>query len=372
MNRNILELNTSVQMANVSRDSVAIKDEAKFKQMVEICSALFAGNDASKYGAQKDAVVKKLAALGEAASMGDMKAKAEINTIVKFMIEPKLLEAMKVFDFLGNYHELQYHEQPKVKTYNYEGIDARLQAANSDVSFAGRNWMEYPVATRTISSGMAIDYRELASGNFDGTIAEEAAQVQIDMNNKAVAYVLAVLRNSLANNTKYVKNYGTYTGNAPTQMQVDTMISKIRKIGGNPAIIGTYDILAAISDWNGYKTVGETVVPFYTPAQVDEIAKNGINGFYKKASLVELVNPYNYTKPLADKSGFETYYNDDEIYFTASGHKSPLHIFRRGGITTMQGTDVETGTVKTRFDMEIGADVAKGREFEIGMMAKEA
>ena len=71
-----------------------------------------------------------------------------------------------------------------------------MQAANSDVSFAGRNWMEYPVATRTISAGMAIDYRELASGNFDGTIAEEMAQVQVDMNNKGV-YVLGVLRNLL-------------------------------------------------------------------------------------------------------------------------------------------------------------------------------
>ena len=370
MSRNILELNTSIEMVNTLKDNVTIKDEVKFKQMVEICSALFAGNDADKFGKQKDAVVKKLAILGDAAQNGDMKARAEINTIVKFMVEPKLLEAMKVFDFLGNYHELAYHEQPKVKTYNYENIDARLQASNSDVSFAGRNWMEYPVATRTISAGMAIDYRELASGNFDGSVAEEAAQVQIDMNNKAVAYVLGVLKNSLANNTKYVNNYSTYTGTAPTQVQVDSLIAKMRKMG-KVAILGDFAVLSAICDWNGYKTVGDTKLPFYTPAQVEEIAKAGLNGFYKGTSLVELENPYNYTKPLADKSGFETYYADDELYFTAAGNKSPLHIFRRGGITTMQGTDVETGTIKTRFDMEIGADVTKGREFEIGMMAKE-
>ena len=223
--------------------------------------------------------------------------------------------------------------------------------------------MEYPVATRTISAGMAIDYRELASGNFDGSVAEEAAQVQIDMNNKAVAYVLGVLKNSLANNTKYVKNYST-------QVQVDSLVAKMRKMG-KVAILGDFAVLSAICDWNGYKTAGDTKLPFYTPAQVEEIAKAGLNGFYKGTSLVELENPYNYTKPLADKSGFETYYADDELYFTAAGNKSPLHIFRRGGITTMQGTDVETGTIKTRFDMEIGADVTKGREFEIGMMAKE-
>ena len=37
----------------------------------------------------------------------------------------------------------------------------------------------------------------------------------------------------------------------------------------------------------------------------------------------------------------------------------------------MSGNDVETGTIKTRFDVEIGADVVKGREFEIGMLAAQ-
>lgn len=369
MNTNI-ELNTSFELNNAVRDRVEVKDEAKFKKMVEICSALFYGTDEGKFGAQKDAVAQRIMALGAAADMGDVKARSEINTIVKYMIEPKLLEAMKIYDFLGNYHQLQYHEQPKVRTYNYENIDARMQAANSDVAFAGKNWMEYPVATRTISAGMVIDYRELAAGNFDGTIAEEADQVQIDMNNKGVAYVLGVLKNSLKNNTKYVKNYSEYTGLTPTQSEVETMMKKIRKMG-NVSILGDFSVLSSICDWNGYKTVGETVVPFYSEKQVDEIAKSGLNGFYKGASLVELANPYNYTKPLADKSGFETYYADDELYFTARGNKSPLNIFRRGGITTMTGTDVETGTLKTRFDVELGADVTKGREFEIGMLAKQ-
>lgn len=370
MSKNIIELNTSVELINPVRDNVQITDEVKFKKLVEICSTLFSGDDAGKYGKQKDAVVKKLMSLGENAANGDYKARAEINTVVKFMIEPKLLEAMRIYDFLGNYHQLQYHEYPKVKTYNYEALDARVQAANSDVTFANRNWMEYPVATRTISAGMVIDYRELASGNFDGTIAEEAAQVQIDMNNKGIAYVLGVLKNALSKNTKYVSNYAEYESN-PTKTLVDDMIKKIRRMG-KVAILGDYSVLSVVCDWNGYRTVEETKIPFFSQTQVDEIAKTGLNGFYNGAALVELANPYNYTKPLPDKKGFETYYADDELYFTASGHKSPLNIFRRGGITTMSGADVETGTFKTRFDMELGADVVKGREFEIGLLAKQS
>lgn len=363
-------MNTSFELNNARKDDVQIKDNNQFKKVVEICSSIFSGGDLSKFGKSADAVVLKLKNLGERADMGDYKARAEINTIVKFMIQPKLLESMKVFSFLGNYKEIGYDAQPIVKTYNYEGIDAKVQAAGGDVSFAGRNWLEYPITTKTISSGMAINYRELASGNFGGNMAEEASQVQTDMNNKAVAYVLNTLHTSLKNNSLYVKNYAEYESTV-TQTAVDSMIAKIRKLG-KVGICGDFSVLSSICDWNGYKTVGDASIPFFTPTQVDEISKAGLNGFYKGTSLVELPNPYNFTKPLADKSGFETYYNSDNLYFTAQGGASPLNIFRKGGITTMSGNDVETGTVKTRFDIEIGADVVKGREFEIGMLSKQA
>ena len=363
-------MNTSFELNNARKDDIQVKDQNKFNKVVEICSALFAGTDVSKYGKETDAVAAKLKDLGNRADNGDWRARSEINTIVKFMIQPKLLESLKVFNFLGDYKEVGYDVQPVVKTYNYEGIDARVQAANSDVNFGTRKWFEYPITTKTISSGMAIDYRELASGNFGGNMAEETSQVQIDMNNKAVAYALSILNNAVKNNTNYVKFYSEYSS-VPTQALVDAMVANVRKLG-KVAISGDFSVLSTICDWNGYKTIGSDVVPFYSPEQVSEIAKSGLNGFYKGSSLVELPNPYNFTKPLADKSAFETYYDSDKLYFTAQGTNSPFHIFRRGGMTTMSGNDVETGTVKTRFDIEIGADVTKGREFEIGIISKQA
>jgi hypothetical protein len=363
-------MNTSFELNNARKDDLQIKEQAKFNKVVEICSALFAGADTTKYGKEVDAVTAKIKDLGNRADNGDWRARSEINTIVKFMVQPKLLESLKVFSFLGDYKEVGYDVQPVVKTYNYEGLDARIQASNSDVSFGARNWVEYPITTKTISAGMAIDYRELASGNFAGNIAEETSQVQIDMNNKAVAYALSILNAAVKNNTNYVKFYSEYS-TIPTQTGVDAMVAKVRKLG-KVAISGDFSVLSTICDWNGYKTIGSDIVPFYTAEQVSEIAKSGLNGFYKGSSLVELPNPYNFTKPLADKSAFSTYYDADKLYFTAQGTNSPFHIFRRGGITTMSGNDIETGVVKTRFDIEIGADVTKGREFEIGIIAKEA
>jgi hypothetical protein len=363
-------MNTSFELNNARKDDIQVKDQMKFNKVVEICSALFNGSDVDKYGKEKDAVVTKIKDLGTRADNGDWRARAEINTIVKFMVQPKLLESLKVFSFLGDYKEVGYDVQPVVKTYNYEGLDARMQASNSDVSFGTRNWIEYPITTRTISAGMAIDYRELASGNFGGNVAEETAHVQVDMNNKAVAYALSILNKAVKENTKYVKFFSEYAS-TPTQTLVDAMVGRVRKLG-KVAISGDFSVLSAICDWNGYKTIGTDIIPYYTQEQVSEIAKSGLNGFYKGSSLVELPNPYNFTKPLSDKSAFETYYDADKLYFTAQGTNSPFHIFRRGGINTMTGNDIETGMVKTRFDIEIGADVTKGREFEIGIIAKQA
>lgn len=358
----------NIELNNVRKSESIVNNEAKMRRCAEICSALFSGADISKYGKEADGVVSLLAKLGEGAMADDAKAKAEINTIVKYIIQPNLLKTMEVFNFLGNYRKIGFDEQPIVKTYGYEGLDARIQAAGGDVAFGSRVWREYPITTKTISSGMAINYRDLANGNFDGSMAEELAQVHTDMENKAVAYVLDVLYNGVKNNGNSVKFYATYN-TAPTQAAVDTMLNKMRKLG-KVNIAGDFSTISAVSDWNGYKTVGGASIPFFTEGQVDEIAKNGLNGWYKGAALIELPNPYNLTKPLADNSAFETYYDTDKMFFTIAGATSPLNIFRRGGITTMTGNDVKTGTVMTRFDMEIGADLAKGREFEIGMLEK--
>ena len=47
---------------------------------------------------------------------------------------------------------------------------------------------------------------------------------------------------------------------------------------------------------------------------------------------------------------------------------SPLQMFTRGGITTMEGSDIVTRQYMTRFDMEFGAGVAKGMEDQIGII----
>ena len=163
-----------LNMDNVVNDSDVYKSptlNAKSRG-VEIFSALAAGEDLSKFGADVDAVVEHCQELAKRALQKDGAAIAEINSIVRYAIEPRLLERIKLFNFMGKFRKIPYEQQPMVKAYKYESVDSRWQASSGDVPFATYNYWEYPISTKTISSGFAVDYREMQSGNFDGTIAE--------------------------------------------------------------------------------------------------------------------------------------------------------------------------------------------------------
>lgn len=357
------------ELNNARQDSMNIKDMKKVQRIAEINMAMLTGQDVGKYGKEKDEVVKFMSTLGEKASAGDTRAMAELNTIVKIGIAPLLEKQMEIYNFLGNYKKIGMNETPVVHTYTYEGLGADIQAKGSDVTYADRKEVEYSIPTQTISAGMRYNYRHFANGNFSGSNAEEIEQIQTTMHNKGVAFVMDVLTKALKNNTTGVKFYAEYD-NEVTQTAIDSMVSKIRPMG-KVSILSDITNAMAISDFNGWKSVGESVLPFYTPSQVEEIANQGYNGSYKGADNIVLPNAYNFSKPLADKTAFEKYYNSDNIFFVAQGVESPLNIIRRGGLTSMTGTDVDTGSILQRFDMELGADVVKGREFQIGLLTKK-
>ena len=55
-------------------------------------------------------------------------------------------------------------------------------------------------------------------------------------------------------------------------------------------------------------------------------------------------------------------------YVIPAGGQSPIYTVTRGGLTSISGTDVSTGQLITRYDLEVGALVAPGREYMIGLL----
>lgn len=171
---NIFELNT----VNNVKDEVGASKVKSTSPVVEVFSALVQGKSLSSFdGKVVDKSVEHIKDLAGRAIDGDHQAVSELNAIQRFAIEPKLIEAIKIFNFMGTYKSVPYDTVPMMKTYKYESIDSRFQASSGDVPFATHSFREYPIGTQTISSGYAVDYRELQSGNFDGTIAEGISQV---------------------------------------------------------------------------------------------------------------------------------------------------------------------------------------------------
>lgn len=347
-------------------------DGATHKRYVEACSALVYGNDVTGATA---ALRDKLAGyIKERAARApyDVQAMSEINAVLTLVVDPAILQSMELLGLMGEYHELGYGEAAEIETWKLTEGGARIQAANGDVTYPAWEHSKVPVATSTISAGMAVDYRELALGNFDSKLPVAIQNVVTDIRNRAITLVLDRVFDRLKNNTDNVKFYTEYTGEI-TQTAVDKMIADMRPLGGVLSIMGDFSVISAISDWVGYKVIGNgtpTNLPFYAPEQAMQMQISGVQQYYKGAHLVELPNPYNLTRPLDDKSGFERYYDANRTLFVPTGSASPIKIFRRGDITSLTGVDVKTGRQLTRYDLEIGADVVKGQEYMIGAMVK--
>jgi hypothetical protein len=357
----------SFELNNAQRHDDLLKNTKLNKKspIVEIFSAIAEGKDVSKYGKKVDKVVETFKDLAERSAKGDVHAKAEINTIVRYAVEPKLLNMIQLLSFMGQFHTIQYHEQPRIRKVKHESIRSNFQATHGDVSFATQTWDEKPVNTQTISSGMAVDYREIAAGNFDG-VGRLMQDVQTDMHNKAMNYVVTELYNAIKNATG-IKYFSEAAG--IQQSAVDDAIKKVRRFG-RVTIFGDYSVVSQLNDFAGFKAdPADSNANQLAEAVMEEIRKTGLLSAYKGAAVVEIPNTYNLTKKNTAGDNFDLYLPEGLLFFIPQGAMSPLHVFQRGGLTSMTGQHVETGTEVTRFDLEIGAGVETGEEYRIGLVS---
>lgn len=356
----IYEINMSNAQADVNTGRV--KQNSK---IVEVFSALSAGKRPEVDDKTLDKSVATIKELSSKAIDGDNAARSEINSIIRFSIEPKLLEVVRLFDFMGTYRRIGYNEAPMMKTYGYESIDSRFQASSSDVPFAAVNWREYPIGTQTISAGFAVDYRELQNGNFDGNIREGMNQVQIDMQNKMTYYVMTVLYNALKN-AKGVNHFAE--DNGITKTAVDNMLKSMRRYG-KVNIAGDYSVVSQFNDFAGFKQFSADEIRYANNIVAEEIRQTGLVSMYNGAFVTELPNAINWTQLNKDGTDYDLYMPQGLLFFLPRGSVSPLQVFLRGGLTTMTGDDIVTRQHLTRFDMEFGAAVAEGMEDQIGLIS---
>ena len=358
-------MNTTFELNNVRRDADNFNGTfTKNSPVVEIFAAMVNGESLDKFGAKADKAVSYIKELGSRAENGDASAVAELNTLRRFVIEAPVMEELKLLGIFGSYQHVGYDETIEREVYAEAGERSREQAAGGDVVFPAIVKETYPVPTFTVSGGYAVDYRRVALGDMQKE-NEGIAHVKTDILNRAKLAIINRVYKAIKNATG-VKYLYEYAGLNKTG--VDTVLTNVRR-NGKPTVIGDYAVLSQFTPWAGYKgTVDGTTITGISEKTMNELAQNGLLATYNGAILSEMANPYDYFNLKADGTNFKTLLPAGLAFVIPTGATSPIATYSRGGLTSLTGNDVKTGKIMTRFDIEVGCDVAKGQEHKIGVI----
>lgn len=357
------------EMNNARQDATRSNLHSK-SPVVEAYSTMIKGGNLSELSSYKskgkeiEAGAKRIEELCSRAASGDISANAELNNIRKIVIQPILLNELQLLGFFGQMQKLGYSETAEIDVYETIGVEAREQAPGTDVVFGTVKRGTTPIVTKTISSGAKVDYRRAQMGDMtmENVLIEN---VKTEMRNKALQYVIKTIYDDIKNATgvKIMTEAASITKSG-----LDDVLNQIRRMG-KPSIVGDYYILSQITAFAGYfGTNGVTTFADISPAALEYFRKNGLVEWYNGCPLVEVSAGLNYNSPNATLTGFDVLSPTGLAYVIPSGINSPIKTVIRGDLTTLSGNDVTNGDIVSRFDIEIGAKVAPGREFMIGLV----
>ena len=356
-------IKTTYELNNIRKDADAFDDKFnKFSPVVEVFSAMVNGEELSKFGAKADKAVTYIKDLGNRAENGDYAAVAELNTLRRFVIETPILEEIKLLGIFGSYNHVGYDETIEREVYKHVGEFSREQAAGGDVVFPQTVKETYPVGTFTVSGGYAVDYRRVALGDMEKE-HDGLALVKTDIRNRAILAIVNRVYNAIKNATgvKYAVEAAGLTKTA-----ADSIINNVRR-NGKPTVVGDYALISQFTPWAGYVgNINSNTITGISEKAMNEIAQTGAISMYNGAILAEMPNPYNEYELNEDGTNFKTLLPAGLGFVIPAGAKSPIATYTRGGLTSFTGNNVKTGKVETRFDLEVGCDVAKGQEHKIG------
>lgn len=356
-------MNTTYELNNLRKDSDVFTGKfTKQSPVVEIFAAMVNGEELSRFGAKADKAVAYIKDLGARADNGDFSAVAELNTLRRFTIEAPVMQELKLLNIFGSYQNVGYDETIEREVYNHVGERSREQAAGGDVVFPVITKETYPVSTFTVSGGYAVDYRRVALADMSKE-NEGLNQVKIDIRNRALLAIVDRVYKALeaATGVKYM-----FEGAGLTKAGVDDVLNKIRRFG-KPTVVGDYALLSQFTPWAGYVgTINSNTITGISEKAMNELSANGALSMYNGAILSEMPNPYDLYNLNEDGTNFKTMLPAGLGFVIPAGAQSPIATFSRGGLTSFTGNNVHSGKIETRFDIEVGVDVARGQEYKIG------
>ncbi len=340
----------SAEINSIKRN-INVKNEG-----VEIFSAICNGKDIAKYGDKVDKVMAYIKNLGEKAVNGDLKAQAEINAIREIQIQAPLLQRINLFSYMGDFQKVGYNEELRFKVYELQGKKAGQQANSGSFAFATHVWRDGTLSTKTITGGLAYDYREIATGNTDA-IAVANEQVITDMMNQMFYDIVRNMYTTISGIALAggITNFSEAAG--INQIALDAAI-RIARRWGQVTISGDYSVISQIEPFAGFTTVANPATVQFSEAVMEEIRKTGLLKNYRGTNIVEIPNTYDLTRINAAGTMFDTYLPEGLLFLIPKTNMvSPLQCGIKGGVTSMNGNDINLKLNVQRFDMEFGSTI---------------
>lgn len=354
---------TTFEMNNERKDSKVYTGNLQSDYRVcEIFSALVNGKDVSKYGKGTDKTLEYLMGIGERVNSGDIVAVSEMNTLRRFEIESPILEKMQLLSVFGRFEKVGFDDSIQREVWQLVGELSRPQANRGDVVYPSRHKVRYSVPTQTISGGYSFDYRRLENGDMSKE-NEGMEAVQTDILNRSIQYVMINTYNAIEN-AEGVKF--DCVGDHFTKAGYDALITKVRRFG-KPTLVGDYALVSQVADFVGYQGTTPAVTGISQKA-MDEIAAKGYVTEYKGTIVTDIPNPYNTFEYDEEGETFATLYPQGLGFCTPANGETPVKSWVRGELTSFSGNNVKNGAIETRFDLEVATDVARGHEYEIGVV----
>lgn len=342
--------NMQISQMDAEINQVVNKKEKRVSKDVEIFSALVNGKDTSKYGSAVDATLEKVKKLGDIALNGNVQqqivAKAELNAVREQSINVPLQARLSLVNGLGEVTTVGYDEKLEISYNELQGDLSRMQASSGSFTFPTSVKRTQTVDTKCATGGVAVDYREYASGAIDAMAYanEEVVKAIFNQYVKAQIDEIKTIKDLIT-----LKNYKA----GITESNVDAVVRLARGFG-KPTILGDYEMVSQLNELQRFVINDGGTEWKYPSTVLDEIVKAGIISTYKGNQVIEIPNTYDMTKLNADGSFFAKALDDDYLLVIPQGMMSPLKTVRRGGLVSMTGQDINTRQQIIRYDLEFG------------------
>lgn len=313
----------------IYRDSKVVKVLAAEARKENIDSAI---------RAEAEAIVKDLA---KDPSPHNLHMMAQL---VKFGVSELLATKSNYIDMIADTKRIAVGDDAAFEI-KIPGINAVVQAKNSTTPRSKNGRKQIVLDTVEVSARPAVKLYELQSGkvNMSDMIIDAAGE----MDKKKLELVEQVL---LAGAANWAAPYYS-TGAGLVAATLDPMVQHWMRTGG-AAIVGDIAIIQRLAELSGFVATTNTQ---FSEEAINAYHRTGHIGFYKGATVHQLVNPYDvHGNPVLDINAMYV------LPAGADAASRPLKYVEEGDVYTIEATNIDDVTFEVRLGQYVGAGLAVG------------